>query len=70
MVELRIALLHSGMTQLELAKKCGLSRNVVNAIFRELRSARPEERAALARVLGRKESQLFPDAAAEGKKRK
>jgi len=60
MVELRIALLRSGMTQLALARKCGLSYSVLNAIIRELRPPRPEERSAIAVALERDELTLFP----------
>lgn len=64
MVQLRIALITAGLTQLQLARACGLSRNQMSDIFRGIRAARPAERLAIARALGKRVRDLFPAAEA------
>jgi transcriptional regulator with XRE-family HTH domain len=60
---LKIAILESGLTQLEIAKAADLHESRLSQIVNEHREASDAERKALARVLKRKATQLFPAAA-------
>jgi transcriptional regulator with XRE-family HTH domain len=58
--DLRRAISWSGRPAWKIARDAGLSRTQISHIMTGVRAARPEERAALSRVLGRPETELFP----------
>ena len=57
---LRRALVDARRPFYETARLAGLSRTVLHHLVLEFRPARPEEKAALSRVLGVPASELFP----------
>jgi transcriptional regulator with XRE-family HTH domain len=49
------------VTQAKISRATGLSQSTISRIERGLRPVKPEERAAIARVLGLSPADLFPD---------
>jgi len=61
---LKIAIIESGRSQVDIAKEVGLHDTKLSFIVNGHREASPAERKALARVLKRKQADLFPEAIA------
>jgi transcriptional regulator with XRE-family HTH domain len=58
---LSIAILDSGQTQADLARRLGMERTRLCRIVRGVRAPQPEEREAIALALARHPADLFPD---------
>jgi Helix-turn-helix len=61
---LKIAIIESGLLQVDVAKAADLHETRLSQIVNQRREANDAERKALARVLKRKPTQLFPEAMA------
>lgn len=59
---LKLAIFNSGKRQIDIAEKAGMDETKLSKIIRGYRTASPEERSALARVLRKPIHELFPDA--------
>jgi transcriptional regulator with XRE-family HTH domain len=59
LLRLKFAILGSGSTQRALCAELGMPETRLSAIVHEVVAARPEERQALARLLGHSETELF-----------
>lgn len=63
-VALKVAIVESGLSQIEIAKALDVHESRLSHIINGHRTPNDTERKALARVLKRKPSQLFPEAMA------
>jgi len=61
---LKIAIVESGLSQVDIAEAADLHESRLSQIINGRRQARDAEQKALARVLKRKPTQLFPEAIA------
>jgi transcriptional regulator with XRE-family HTH domain len=63
-MSLKIAIVESGLTQLEIAKAADMHESRLSHIVNGHREPNDAERKAIARILKRKPAQLFPEAIA------
>jgi transcriptional regulator with XRE-family HTH domain len=63
-IALKIAILHSGLSQIEVATLIGVDEAIISKFVNGHRTPTEEQLKALARVLKRKPEQLFPEAVA------
>jgi transcriptional regulator with XRE-family HTH domain len=64
-LRLKMAMLHAGKRQIDLARHTGLGESTLSRIVNEYRPPRGEEMVRIADALGRKIEELWPDHASQ-----